>query len=73
MFVLGLTPRGLQTRLKPKNKSAQTLGEKGIVSQNKSPARAAKITQLYSTPKHVSLQLGCHTRKRKCTQSQTGP
>lgn len=39
------------------------LCEEGIVSQNKSPTRAAKITQLCTTPKHVSLQLGCHTRK----------
>lgn len=52
------------------------LYEKGIVFQHKSPTGAAKITQLYSTPKHVFFQLGCHTRKRKrirSIQPQTGP
>lgn len=52
------------------------LCEKGIISQNESPTGAAKITELCSTPKHVFLQLGCHTRKRKLTwsvQPQTGP
>ena len=73
MFVFGLIPKGLQTALKAIEWICSggwaALCEKGIVSQNMSPGRAAKVTRLCSTPRQVFLQPGHHARKRKLTQS----